>query len=96
MLDFVKTWCQERATPLAGTSIHQDRRFLLKYMPRLHGYLHYRNVDVSTVKELVKRWYPQVTSSLPKKNDSHRALDDVRESINELKHYRAHAFVPKA
>ncbi|MEM7167741.1 MAG: oligoribonuclease [Planctomycetota bacterium] len=92
-LDFVRAHVGEREAPLAGNSIHQDRRFLSAYMPQLEAYLHYRNVDVSTVKELVRRWYPQTFASVPPKSRSHRALDDIRESIEELRHYRRTVFV---
>ena len=67
--------------------MHHDRRFLIKYMPKLSAYLHYRHVDVSTIKALVDRWYPK-NKDLPKKKESHRALDDIRESIEELRFYR--------
>jgi len=77
---------------LAGNSIHQDRRFIRRYLPALERRLHYRMVDVSTVKELVKRWYPAVSDARPQKNDVHRALDDIRESIAELRYYRDNAF----
>ena len=77
---------------LAGNSIHQDRRFIRRYMPTLDARLHYRMVDVSTIKELARRWYPQIIAKQPQKNDSHRALDDIRESIDELRYYRAHVF----
>jgi oligoribonuclease len=77
---------------LAGNSIHQDRRFIRRYMPRLDARLHYRMVDVSTIKELARRWYPQVIAKQPPKKDTHRALDDIRESIEELRYYRAHLF----
>jgi len=79
---------------LAGNSIHQDRRFIRRYMPLLEKRLHYRMVDVSTVKELARRWYPQVTAKQPPKRDTHRALDDIRESIDELRFYRSQVFVP--
>lgn len=91
-LAFVATHCRERTAPLAGNSIHQDRRFLTRYMPALERYLHYRNVDVSTVKELVRRWYPSIFAAAPAKRETHRALDDIRESIAELRYYRAEAF----
>jgi len=78
---------------LAGNSIHQDRRFIRRYMPRLDARLHYRMVDVSTIKELARRWFPQVIAKQPAKKDSHRALDDIRESIDELRYYRANVFV---
>lgn len=77
---------------LAGNSIHQDRRFIRRYMPKLDARLHYRMIDVSTIKELARRWYPQVVAKQPPKNDSHRALDDIRESIEELRFYRANVF----
>lgn len=92
LLAFVKEHCAERKAPLAGNSIHQDRRFIQRYMPSLDAYLHYRNVDVSTVKELVRRWYPEVFENAPKKSGAHRALDDIRESIAELQYYKEHAF----
>ena len=81
---------------LAGNSIHQDRRFIRRYLPALDRRLHYRMVDVSTVKELVKRWYPTVADRRPVKNEVHRALDDIRESIAELRFYRDNAFAPRA
>lgn len=90
-LDFVKRHCPERSSPLCGNSIHQDRRFLARYMPRLDAYLHYRNVDVSTIKELVRRWYPNGPQP-PEKKHAHLALDDIRESIEELRFYRQHVF----
>jgi oligoribonuclease len=76
-------------SPLCGNSVCQDRRFLYRYMPTLSNYLHYRNVDVSTIKELTKRWAPQTLSKLRKKG-THKALDDILESIEELKFYREH------
>ncbi len=90
-LAFVKTYCPERIAPLCGNSIYQDRRFLARYMPTLEAYLHYRNIDVSTVKELVRRWYPNGPQP-PEKKHSHLALDDIRESIDELRFYRRHYF----
>lgn len=92
LLAFVAKHCNERSAPLAGNSIHHDRRFLAKYMPRLERYLHYRNVDVSTVKELVRRWYPELVEKVPKKRSTHRALDDIRESIEELRWYKKNVF----
>lgn len=90
MLDFLRKYVEEGKSPLCGNSIWQDRRFLWRHMPSLDGYFHYRIIDVSSLKELVKRWYP----SLPifKKEKSHLALDDIRESIQELAYYRRHAF----
>ena len=90
-LDFVRQHCAERASPLCGNSIHQDRRFLVRYMPQLDAYLHYRNIDVSTVKELVRRWYPNGPHP-PEKKHAHLALDDIRESIEELLFYRRSYF----
>ncbi len=79
---------------LAGNSIHQDRRFIRRYMPKLDARLHYRMVDVSTIKELSRRWHPDAIAKQPSKRESHRALDDVRESIDELRYYRQAIFVP--
>jgi oligoribonuclease len=81
---------------LAGNSIHQDRRFIRRYMPALEKRLHYRMVDVSTIKELARRWYPQVIARQPQKRDTHRALDDIRESIDELRFYRSQVFLSGA
>lgn len=78
---------------LAGNSIHQDRRFIRRYMPALDKRLHYRMVDVSTIKELARRWYPSEVTKQPPKKETHRALDDVRESIGELRFYRERMFV---
>lgn len=89
-LAFVQAHVGERVSPLCGNSIHQDRRFLVKYMPDLEAWLHYRNVDVSTVKELVSRWYPDLPK--PAKSGQHLALADIRESINELRYYRSKVF----
>lgn len=90
-LDFVRAHCAERTSPLCGNSIHQDRRFLAHYMPTLEAYFHYRNIDVSTVKELVRRWYPGGAEP-PAKKHAHLALDDIRESIDELLFYRRNYF----
>ena len=90
-LEFLKEHTANRLSPLCGNSIGQDRRFLVKYMPELEDFLHYRNVDVSTIKELAFRWRPDVASDYTKKN-AHRALDDIKESIEELKHYRENFF----
>jgi oligoribonuclease len=92
-LDFIKQHVPEPATvPLAGNSIGTDRRFLAAYLPEIEDWLHYRSVDVSTVKELVRRWYPDVAEALPDKAGRHRALDDIRESIAELRYYREKIF----
>jgi oligoribonuclease len=90
-LKFVQQHCKKDDSPLCGNSVWQDRRFLTKYMPGLEGFFHYRIVDVSSIKELVRRWYP----SMPpyEKNKSHMALEDIRESINELKYYREKIFI---
>jgi oligoribonuclease len=81
---------------LAGNSIHQDRRFIRRYMPALEKRLHYRMVDVSTIKELARRWYPAIVAKQPSKRETHRALDDIRESLDELRFYRQHVFAPLA
>ena len=88
-LEFLQQYVKPGTSPLCGNSIHQDRRFLVKYMPQLEVYMHYRNIDVSTLKELAKRWKPEVVASFEKKG-SHQALDDIRESIDEMLHYRQH------
>ncbi|KAI8359187.1 ribonuclease H-like domain-containing protein [Blakeslea trispora] len=89
--DFLKEHVPKGAAPLAGNSVHEDKRFLLKEMPKVVDHLHYRIVDVSTIKELAKRWYPEVASGVVKKA-GHRALDDIVESIEELRYYRKHVF----
>jgi len=91
-LAFLRRHCAAASAPLAGNSIHMDRFFLKFHMPTLEGFLHYRNVDVTTVKELARRWAPDVLAGAPRKADSHRALEDIRESIAELAHYRAALF----
>lgn len=88
LLDFMAQWLPAKASPMCGNSIHQDRRFMVKYMPRLEAYFHYRNLDVSTLKELARRWYPAVAKGVVKRG-SHQALDDILESIEEMRHYRA-------
>lgn len=94
-LGFLKEHIAEaRTVPLCGNSIGTDRRFLQEYMPALEAFVHYRNVDVSTVKELARRWNPAVLEAQPEKQTSHRALDDIRESIAELVHYRSTLFSP--
>ncbi|WP_150957106.1 oligoribonuclease [Microbacterium testaceum] len=85
----------EGKAPLAGNTIGTDRMFLAKYMPRVDRWLHYRNVDVSSIKELSRRWYPRAYFQAPTKNGGHRALADIRESIRELAYYRAAVFVPQ-
>jgi oligoribonuclease len=91
-LEFVGQHCAASTALLAGNSVHMDRYFLKRHMPSLEAHLHYRNLDVTTVKELARRWYPQVFAKAPIKSDSHRALDDIRESIAELRFYRDHVF----
>jgi len=86
-LAFLEKWVPKRASPICGNSICQDRRFLYRYMPKLEAYFHYRNLDVSTLKELAARWAPQVRDGF-KKGNTHLALDDIRESIAELLYYR--------
>jgi oligoribonuclease len=90
-VEFIAQWCPERKAPLCGNTIGQDRRFLVKYMPVLHDYFHYRSIDVSTVKELVARWYP-ADKYIYTKTKQHEALADIRESIAELTHYRRTVF----
>jgi len=89
LLEFIGRYVPRSASPLCGNTISQDRRFLVRYMPRLEAWMHYRNLDVSTLKELAKRWKPEVYSGF-KKAQSHTALADVHESIDELLHYRQH------
>jgi len=84
------------SAPLCGNSIGTDRRFLDRYMNELENYLHYRSIDVSSLKELCRRWYPDVYSRRPNKAETHRALDDIRESIQELAFYREQLFIPAA
>jgi oligoribonuclease len=92
VLSFLQTHCDPRTAPLAGNSIHQDRRFIALYMPTVDSYLHYRMIDVSTLKELTQRWFPEAYSKRPAKRGSHRAIDDILESIEELRYYRAAVF----
>ena len=90
-LAFIKEHVPEaRTVPLCGNSIGTDRRFLVRYLPEIEDHLHYRSVDVSTIKELGRRWYPAELDAMPAKADVHRALDDVHASIAELRHYRDH------
>ena len=89
ILAFIAQYVPKGTSPLCGNTISQDRRFLVKYMPKFEAFLHYRNIDVSTFKELAKRWRPDVYSAF-KKNQKHTALADVHESIDELEHYRKH------
>jgi oligoribonuclease len=84
---------EERTVPLCGNSIGTDRRFLATQMPEIEEFLHYRSIDVSTLKELARRWHPKAFAAAPKKAAGHRALDDIRESLDELRHYRSSLFV---
>lgn len=89
VMNYIKQWVTaERTAPLAGNSIGTDRMFLNRQMPAFDSYLHYRNIDVSSIKELTRRWYPRVYFQLPKKTGNHRALADIKESIQELRYYR--------
>ncbi len=89
LLEFMRQWVPERTAPMCGNTIHQDRRFMARWMPQLEQYFHYRNVDVSTLKELARRWKPEVVKGVVKKG-AHQALDDIQESIEEMKYYREH------
>ncbi len=96
-LAFIKEWVPEaRKVPLCGNSIGMDRRFLDAYLPEIENWLHYRSIDVSSVKELVRRWYPGLNNTRPFKAGTHRALDDIRESVAELRFYRDRVFVEGA
>lgn len=90
---FLKQWVPENSSPICGNTIGQDRRFLFNYMPALENYFHYRYLDVSTVKELAKRWKPEILKGITKQS-SHQALDDIRDSIAELVYYRQYFFQP--
>lgn len=94
-LDFIKKYCPEKTSPLCGNSIGHDRRFIAKYMRTLSEYLHYRSIDVTSVKELVTRWYPK-GSKPPRKSEAHLASIDIRESLEELIFYRKHYFIDGA
>lgn len=88
-IDFLKQWVPANSSPICGNSIGQDRRFLFKYMPQLEAWFHYRYLDVSTLKELARRWKPEILAGF-KKQGSHQAMDDIRESVAELAYYREH------
>ena len=90
-LAFIREWVPERTSPLCGNSIGQDRRFMVKHMAELEAFFHYRNVDVSTIKELVRRWKPEILGEFTKQG-THQALDDIRESVAELRFYRERVF----
>ncbi len=91
--EFIENYCLPKKNLLCGNAVHHDRRFLAQYMPKIHQFLHYRHIDVSTIKSLVQFWYPKGTKA-PEKKTAHRALSDIRESIQELKFYRDHYFKP--
>ncbi len=92
-LAFLREHIAEPGTvPLCGNSIGTDRRFLVRWLPEVDGFLHYRSVDVTSIKELARRWNPEVLKSAPEKSGGHRALDDIHESLVELRHYRQHLF----
>ncbi len=92
-IEFLQQHVPAGKSPMCGNSICQDRRFLARWMPELEAFFHYRNMDVSTIKELARRWYPTVAAGL-QKSGAHQALDDIRESITELQYYRSTLFVP--
>jgi oligoribonuclease len=94
VLSFLSKHCKKGKCPLCGNSVWQDRRFLIKHMPKLEAFFHYRNIDVSSIKELAKRWYPSIPAY--KKKKAHLALSDIRESISELKYYRERIFLPRS
>jgi oligoribonuclease len=94
-LEYIQRFVPEGKAPLAGNTIGTDRMFLARYMPRVDRWLHYRNVDVSSIKELSRRWYPRAYFHAPAKDGGHRALADIRESIRELAYYRQAVFVPE-
>jgi oligoribonuclease len=92
-LEFIKQHVPEpRSVPLCGNSIGTDRRFLATYLPDIENHLHYRSIDVSTIKELSRRWYPEAVAKAPSKAGGHRAMDDIRESVNELRYWREAVF----
>ena len=94
-LEFIKSHVPEtRSVPLCGNSIGTDRRFLAKHLPAIEDHLHYRSIDVSTIKELSRRWYPSAVAGAPSKSGGHRALDDIRESVAELRYWRGAVFRP--
>ena len=95
IVEFLSQHTEKRKAPLAGNSIHQDRRFVARYLPEVEEWLHYRNIDVSTIKELALRWYPKQYSDRPAQKGTHRAMDDLMESIEELRYYRQALFLPQ-
>lgn len=88
-IDFLSQYCAKNTSPMCGNSICQDRRFMANYMPELESYFHYRNLDVSSVKELVRRWKPEILNGLVKQG-THQAMEDIKDSVAELKYYREH------
>lgn len=95
-LTFIQAYCKKNTAPLCGNSVWQDRIFIKKYMPRLEDYLHYRIIDVSSIKEAIKRWYPESPYANFVKAENHRAMEDIIQSIEELKHYRTYFFCEKS
>jgi oligoribonuclease len=95
-LQFLQKWCRPASSPLCGNSVWMDRLFLNRQMSTLDRFLHHRCIDVSTLKELARRWRPDVLATAPAKPDSHRALDDIRASLAELRHYRSRFLLPRA
>jgi oligoribonuclease len=93
ILEYLSNFTSAGKSPIAGNSIGMDRNFINRDMPKLGGFLHYRSVDVSSIKELARRWYPKVYFSAPKKTGNHRALGDIQDSIAELKYYRENIFI---
>jgi len=92
-LTFLRKWCEPGVCPLAGNSVWADRAFLQAYMPALVDFFHYRMIDVSSFKEMIARWYPGNKNAVFEKKDKHRALEDIEESIAELRHYKTHFFI---
>lgn len=95
ILEFLSKYCKPKVSPLCGNSVWQDRLFIQKYMPKLDQFLHYRIVDVSSIKEVVYQWYPNNPAIQFKKSDQHRALADIKESVAELQHYKNNFFIPQ-
>lgn len=93
-LSFLAEHLEPQSVPLCGNSIGMDRRFLVEHMADIEAFLHYRSIDVSSIKELARRWYPSALTTAPRKDVAHRALDDIKESIAELAHYRQSVFIP--
>lgn len=96
VINYLSMHTQPGKSPLAGNSVGMDRNFIARDMPRLNEYLHYRTVDVSSIKELARRWYPKVYFNAPKKLGNHRALGDIKDSIEELRYYQSSIFIPRS